>query len=279
MKNEKSKPLLSSSSLSDLIEKFSQEDVIAVMEKEYQSSPNQLIPIGMIDDTSFVKDVKVPEEVVDYFAAGLKEKGFYNPLVVRPIVGDRYELILGRKRFLGAKKAGLLSIPCAIREVGDEEELLMLLADTRDQRDTNVVEMALVYDALQKKFGYTQQTLASLSHLSRSQITNNLRILRLPRYVRDEICLGKLSYGHAKAIVSLPEAEIDDMVSLIHEKKLSVRETENLVSERLRPSGAPTVEGLKKQFGADSVSETHNSVTFSFASEEEKIAFLEKIKG
>lgn len=276
MKREKKKPLLSSS-LSDLIEKFSQEDVIAVMEKEYQSSPNQLIPSGMIEDTSFVKDVKVPQETIDYFASGLKEKGFYNPLVVRPIGANRYELILGRKRFFGAKKAGILSIPCAVREVGDEELLLMLLADTRDQRDTNVVEMALVYDALQKKFGYTQQTLASLSHLSRPQITNNLRILRLPRYVRDEICLGKLSYGHAKAIVSLPPSEIDDMVSLIHRQKLSVRETENLVAERLRPSGAPTIEELKKRFGAESVFESHNSVTFCFGSEKEKIAFLEKI--
>ena len=150
-------------SLNDLIEKFSQEDVIAVMEKEYQSAPAKLIPSSLIDDTPFIKEVVVPESTIDTFAAGLQEKGFYNPLVVRP-KGDRYELILGRKRFLGAKKAGILSLPCAIVEVGDEEELLMLLADTRDQRDTNVVEMALICEALQRDFGYTQQTLAELSH-------------------------------------------------------------------------------------------------------------------
>ena len=183
-------------SLNDLIEKFSQEDVIAVMEKEYQSAPAKLIPSSLIDDTPFIKEVVVPESTIDTFAAGLQEKGFYNPLVVRP-KGDRYELILGRKRFLGAKKAGILSLPCAIVEVGDEEELLMLLADTRDQRDTNVVEMALICEALQRDFGYTQQTLAELSHQSRSQITNILRILKLPSSIRQSICLGELSYGHA----------------------------------------------------------------------------------
>ena len=107
-------------SLSNLIEKFSQEDVIAVMEKEYQAAPARLIPTSLIDDTSFIKDIVIPKDVVSSFAAGLKEKGFYNPLIVRS-KGDRFELILGRKRFFGAKKAGILSLPCVVRDAEDEE--------------------------------------------------------------------------------------------------------------------------------------------------------------
>ncbi|HBM70348.1 MAG TPA: hypothetical protein DD377_03070, partial [Firmicutes bacterium] len=91
-------------SLSTLIEKFSQEDVIAVMEKEYQAAPARLIPTSLIDDTRFIKDVVLSSDTINSFASGLKEKGFYNPLIVRPN-GERFELILGRKRFFGAKKA------------------------------------------------------------------------------------------------------------------------------------------------------------------------------
>ena len=264
-------------SLNDLIEKFSQEDVIAVMEKEYQSAPAKLIPSSLIDDTPFIKEVVVPESTIDTFAAGLQEKGFYNPLVVRP-KGDRYELILGRKRFLGAKKAGILSLPCAIDEVGDEEELLMLLADTRDQRDTNVVEMALICEALQRDFGYTQQTLAELSHQSRSQITNILRILKLPSSIRQSICLGELSYGHARALASLPEKEMGELLDKIESEKLSVRDVESLV--RLEKKGHVTDQQklLLDAFpSADEVSIQAKSVTFRFADVKAKEKFIKKL--
>ena len=197
--------------------------------------------------------------------------------MVRP-KGDRYELILGRKRFLGAKKAGILSLPCAIVEVGDEEELLMLLADTRDQRDTNVVEMALICEALQRDFGYTQQTLAELSHQSRSQITNILRILKLPSSIRQSICLGELSYGHARALASLPEKEMGELLDKIESEKLSVRDVESLV--RLEKKGHVTDQQklLLDAFpSADEVSIQAKSVTFRFADVKAKEKFIKKL--
>jgi len=136
-----------SSSLSELVNKFSQQNIIAEIEKRYQSAPAKLLPISLIDDNAFISKVKIPEKTQEYFASRLKEKGFYNPLVVRTKEDGHYEIILGRKRLFGARKAGMLSLPCAFAEVEDEETLLMLLADTRDQREANVIEMALVQGA------------------------------------------------------------------------------------------------------------------------------------
>lgn len=272
MKGAEKKAL--SSSLSDLIEKFSQNDVIAEMEKEYQNAPAKLVNVASIDDNHFISSVRLAKSVVDYFASTIKEKGIFNPLVVTP-KGERFEVVLGRKRFLGAKKAGLVSLPCVIKEMGEEEELLTLLADNRDQRESNVLEMALICEALQVRFGYTQQTLASLSHQSRCQITNTMRLLKLSKPLQEEVSLGKLSYGHAKAIASLDETTMVFAVSQIHEKKMSVRETERYVASLKENSmnGAQTQRGYLS--GVVNIVENDNSVTLVFSAKEEKDKFLQ----
>lgn len=224
----KNKERLLSSSLSELINRFSQENIIAEIEKRYQSAPTKLLPISLIDDCAFIEKVRLPEETMDYFASRLREKGFYNPLVVRTKEDGRYEIILGRKRLFGARRAGMLSLPCAFAEVGDEETLLMLLADTRDQRESNVVEMALVCHELQVRFRYNQQTLADLSHQSRCQISNILRILKLPEEIQEAICLGRLSYGHGRALASLEPEEALKLGKRALAEGLSVREIENI---------------------------------------------------
>ena len=236
MKKGKSKIL--SSSLSELVSKFSQQNIIAEIEKRYQSAPAKLLPTAMIDDCAYISRVKLTEETQDYFASRLKEKGFYNPLVVRTKEDGRYEIILGRKRFFGAKRAGMLSLPGTFAEVEDEEMLLMLLADTRDQREGNVIEMALVCQALQQNFGYTQQTLAELSHQSRCQISNISRMLKLPDELLEAICLGKMSYGHGRALAVLEPSEAEEVGKRVLREGLSVRETEAL-AQSLRGQMSP----------------------------------------
>ena len=273
----KDKSIISSSSLSDLIEKFSQENIIAVMEKEYASAPAKLIPTSSIADTAVISSVPIKESTLDFFADTLQEKGFYNPLVVHSH-GEGYELILGRKRFLAAKKIGIVSLPCVVVEVEEEEELLMLLADNRDMKDCSVVQIALVYQALAKKFGYTQQTLASLSHLSRPQVTNILRILKLPQPILDEISLGTLSYGHGKVLAGLEEKQIESVVRKIHEEKLSVAETERYVNSLNCDQKRRKTRISFPNFGITAVKESRRSLSFSFSSEEEKNAFLELLR-
>jgi ParB family transcriptional regulator, chromosome partitioning protein len=267
-------------SLRSLIKKYSKNDVIAEMEKEYESNGSKNLSLALIDDNSFIKRVAISSEIVDRFAKGISENGLWNPLIVRPS-GSHYELILGRKRYFGAKKDALAEVPCVIVEATDEETLLMLLADTRDQREGNVVEMALVYKELTTRFGYSQATLAAISHESRSQVTNTIRILSLPDRLLSDISLGKLSYGHAKAIASLSEAETETIVSHIYEHHLSVRETERLVRQRSAiPSPAPDEEEkLRKATGASSLIIKKTAASFEFPSEYAKDRFLKSLLG
>lgn len=268
MRNAKKKIL--SGSLSELVTKFSQQNIIAEIEKRYQSAPAKLLPISSIDDCAYISRVKLPESTLEHFAARLKEKGFYNPLVVRTKEDGRYEIILGRKRLYGARRAGIVALPCAFAEVEDEEVLLMLLADTRDQREANVIEMALVCRELQTKFGYKEHTLAELSHQSRCQISNILRILKLPENLQEEICLGRLSYGHGRALASLSYEEAEKLGKRVLEENLSVRETERIARAIKKPEGpAPTPYSLQRD-GA--------TITLRFEREEDADAFLKSLK-
>ncbi len=272
----KNKKTFLKNSLNDLVKKFSENDVIARMEKEYQSQGGNNIPLSLIDDNSFVKKVKIRSSSIERISEGIMERGLFNPLVVRPS-GAHYELILGRTRYFGAKKIGLKEVPCVKVEAGDEETLLMLLADNRDQREANVVEMALLYETLTERFSYSQATLASLSHQSRSQVTNIMRLLSLPEKVLMEVSDGGLSYGHARAILSLSDEEIEKIVSRIHAEKLSVRDTEELARQyasRL-PSPSPILnDNLRLITRAKSVIAHKRSITFEFENEEDKNQFV-----
>ena len=265
---KRAKGRILSSSLSDLVAKFSQANIIAEIEKRYQSAPANLISVSQIADNAFVASAVFPKETIDEFSSRLREKGFYTPLVVRTKEDGRYEIILGRKRFYSAKAAGMLSLPCAFAEVEDEEVLLMLLADTRDQREANVIEMALVCQALSERFGYRQDTLAELSHQSRCQISNILRMLKLPPVLCEAICLGKLSYGHGRALASLPEEEALSLGKRALNEGLSVREVEALAQKvrgnAKRKPYALSIEG--------------NEVRLTFASAEEAQRFVQDKK-
>ena len=265
-----------SSSLSELIKKFSQDDVILQMEKQYRNVAAVNLLLEKIDDNAFVSKIVFAEKTIALLGTSIAEKGIFSPLVVRP-TGDRYELILGRKRYFGAKQAGLIEVPVIVKEVGDEETLLMLLADTRDDREGNIVEMALVFEVLQKSFGYSQATLGNLTHQSRSQVTNIMRLLSLPAKVITEVVLGHLSYGHARALLSLKTAEALDSVKIIHEKKLSVRETEAFVKRYHRDDGGYEKEALLiAKSGAQDVRIKTTAVSFDFSTSMDKEAFIKR---
>ena len=265
-------------SLEELVKKFSKSDVIAEMEKEYQSlSPTEL-PLREIDDSPFLKRVEPNPTLIEQMIPSIKQKGLFNPLVVRR-VSSHYELILGRKRYFAAKKAGLESVPTAIKDADDEETLLMLLADTRDQREANVVEMAVLYDALSNRYGYSKNLLATLSHQSRSQVVNSMRILSLPDDVITMVSKGELSYGHARALCPLSSSLVHRAVREIVKNKLSVRETEVLASSLKGEKVDPTHPDLALLSGAQNVVEKENSLDFRFATKKEKENFISLLLG
>jgi len=272
MKNDNTKII--KQNLSTLLKKFSKNDVIVKMEKEYNSSSAKVLQTLMIDDNGVLKDVRINEKDVKNLTESILANGILTPLVVRP-KNDHFEIVLGRKRLIAAKLLNLKEVPAIIRDINDEEMLIMLLAFMRDNHDINAVGIAILCDRLTKEYRYTQQSLADLTHQSRSQITNTLRLLNLPKHVLDEISSSRLSYGHAKALATLPESVINDFVAKIHIESLSVRSIERMVANYKHISTTISKEkGIEKKFNAE-VKTSHKSVTLKFKTEDELNEFID----
>jgi ParB family transcriptional regulator, chromosome partitioning protein len=154
------------------------------------------------------------------------------PLVVRSTVGG-FELIAGERRLRAAKEAGLDRVPVLIRQAGDNESMELALVENLQRENLSPLETAAAYQALMDGFGLTKDQLASRLGKSRAAVTNTLRLAQLPEPVRDMLDEGRLSEGHARALLGLSTE--DAMVRLaqrIHSEKLSVRQTEELVREQ-----------------------------------------------
>lgn len=261
--------------LSKLVNRFSKSYVIEEMERTLRQAKGSDLLVSNIDDNAIIKSAIIPNETLKDVAASINKSGLTNPLIVRP-KKDYYEIIFGRKRLLACKKYKIDKVPARIINVNDEEMLLMLLADNREQKNANIIENALVLKELSDKYNYNQKTLADIAHQSRSQITNILRLLNLPKHIIDDISIGKLSYGHAKAIASLPEDKINELANKIYNEKLSVRQIEEIAKNQ-HNNHKENKDILLKKYKAKI--KTHDkSITISFSNNEERNKFLEEIK-
>ncbi len=275
--NKKTAQLLKKNNLSSLVKKFSKSDVISDMEKEYQAASAKLFKVETIDDNSYLKKAKISDLVISSLAESIKENGIKSPLILR-VKKDHYELVLGRKRLLASKFAKREFVPAVVISLNDEEMLLMLLADNRDQRNPNVIETAILCNELVSQYKYTRQTLADVTHQSRSQITNIMRLLNLPDSVIRDISIGKLSYGHAKAIASLPESVVLEVVDEVYKRHLSVRQIEQIVKRYKKTSKTQSDEEVTLGSRNHSlVSIKKKSVSFTFNSEEDKRIFINEL--
>ena len=159
----------------------------------------------------------------------IKERGIIQPIIVRKSNDDspKYEIIAGERRWLAAQKAGLHEIPVVVVDVDDLKSLEFAIIENVQRNDLNVIEEARGYQRLIEEFSYNQEKVAQFIGKSRSHITNFLRLLSLPETVLRLIENKKLTAGHAKALAGLDNAEF--IANKIVEKKLSVRQAENLV--------------------------------------------------
>ncbi len=194
------------------------------------------------------------EEALNELTFSIKEIGLIQPIVVRQISNNEYEIVAGERRFRAAKNAGLTKIPALIRETKDEQMLRDALLENLHRSQLNPLEEAAAYQQLLEDFGGTQEELASKLGRSRPQVTNTLRLLKLPATVQKRVAAGVLTSGHAKALLGLASpAEIETLANRIVAEGLSVRATEEIVSvgnigttENKRPPLAPLkAPGLK----------------------------------
>lgn len=271
----KTNKFLKKNQLSKLVNRFSKSYVIEEMEKNLRQAKSTELLVTNIDDNAVIKSAVIPNDTLKSIADSINKNGLTNPLIVRP-KKNYYEIVFGRKRLIAMKKYRIYKAPARVINVSDEEMLFMLLADNREQRDANIIETALVLKELSEKYNYNQTTLAELAHQSRSQITNILRLLNLPKWIIDDISIGKLSYGHAKAIASLPDSSIEELVNKIYEEKLSVREIENLAKKKHAKGNQDTSLILLRKFKCE-VDNKDKTLVINFTNNKEKEKFLKDI--
>lgn len=168
-----------------------------------------------------------PEELAE-LADSIKQNGILQPLLVRK-KGSGYEIVAGERRYQAAKAAGLTEIPVVIRDISDDDVFKLALIENLQRSDLSPLEEAQGYRQLIKEKGLTQEELAKLLSKSRSAITNTLRLLDLPKEVQELVEEGKLTAGHARAILAVPSEEGRiQLAQKVVAERLSVRQTESL---------------------------------------------------
>ena len=175
------------------------------------------------------------EDSLNELADSIRAHGVIQPIVVQPLPDSFFQIIAGERRWRASQRAGLLRMPAVIREVGAESSLEIALIENLQREDLNPIEEAQAFEKLIVDLGLTQEEVAIRVGKSRATVTNTLRLLRLPPEVQAWIGENKLSTGHAKALLSLPEpGAILDTARKILQGTLSVRQTEALVSRSLK---------------------------------------------
>ncbi|WP_422117694.1 ParB/RepB/Spo0J family partition protein [Brachybacterium sp. UNK5269] len=193
------------------------------------------IPIHEIRENPRNPRTMFDEDELDELAYSLREVGVLQPVVVRPIPvtddGESFELVMGERRWRAARRAGLTSIPAIIRETSDDDLLRDALLENLHRTQLNPLEEANAYQQLLEDFGCTQDELGERIGRSRPQITNTLRLLRLPALVQRRLASGAISAGHARALLSLDDPRLmEELAQRIVTEGLSVRAVERLVS-------------------------------------------------
>ena len=180
------------------------------------------------------------EAALEELARSIRTHGVIQPIVVRPIDG-RYQIIAGERRWRAAQRAGLLRVPVVMREVpgGDEQTLLQLaLIENIQREDLNPIEQAMAYRRLVDQFHLTQEEVAEAVGKDRSSVANTLRLLKLPEEVRRDVAAGRLSMGHARALLTLEDAAaIRKVAAEAVARDYSVRQVEALVKRLAAGAG------------------------------------------
>jgi len=193
---------------------------------EAASAVSHELEVRLISDNRFQPRQNYDEARLDELASSIKEKGFLQPIVVRK-TGDGYEVIAGERRLKAARKLGLARVPVVIKTATDKEVLELALVENIQREDLNPVEKAMSYRRFMEEFSYTQEDVAKAIGKDRVTVANLLRILKLPDEIREAIVDGKISEGHARALVSVDDQNAQMLLFReTVQKGFSVREVE-----------------------------------------------------
>lgn len=206
---------------------------------ETSSRDRMMIPIEQLTANPDQPRRHFEPEALRELADSLKNRGVLQPLIVRPHPADDglYQIVAGERRWRAAQMAQLHELPVIIRQLSDTEVLEVAIIENIQRADLNAIEEAASFRQLMDRFGHTQEKLAEALNKSRSHIANLLRLLNLPDQVQDLVKDGKLSAGHARALITADNP--GQLARKVIEKGMSVRETEDLVRKQAQPESTP----------------------------------------
>lgn len=215
----------------------------------------QRIPLEQLQRGKYQPRRTFAQEALEELAASIKTQGVMQPIVVRSVGPNLFEIVAGERRWRASQLAGLDKIPAVVRDISDEAAIAMALIENIQRQDLNPVEEAIALQRLQDEFGLSQGEVAAAVGKSRPAVANLLRLLVLEQAVRDMLMSGQLSAGHAKVLLALEGSDQLKAAQEVVKKQLSVRQTEQLVKHRLsleadtssRPRIDPDVARLERE--------------------------------
>jgi ParB family transcriptional regulator, chromosome partitioning protein len=195
------------------------------------------IPVDLIDVNPRQPRHHFDEQAIEDLARSIAESGVLQPILVRKLGGGRYELVAGERRLRACRKAGLKDIPAVVRESTDSESLLLAIVENVQRADLGALEEARAYQALIDEFDLTQEEVARRVGKTRPSISNSLRLLQLPEATQAEIAAGRLTAGHARALLAVEGDQARNALAkeIVH-RSLNVREAERAASRSRSPS-------------------------------------------
>ena len=183
------------------------------------------------------------EKALSELAESISKHGLLQPLLVRPLPLGGYQIVAGERRYRACRMAGITEVPVIIRELGDTETMEIALIENLQREDLTPIEEALGYQILIEEHGFSQEEVAQSVGKSRPAIANSLRLLKLPQSILDLVSDGKISAGHARALLTLEDEKLmQELAEEIIKKDLSVRQVEKICKQKPKPEKEETPE-------------------------------------
>ena len=195
----------------------------------------QKLEISLLKPGKYQPRSNMNQESLAELAESIKTQGIMQPILVRAVGVDNYEIIAGERRWRAAQLAGMAEVPAIIREVADDAALAISLIENIQREDLNPLEEAMGIQRLINEFGMTHQSAADALGSSRSAVSNLLRLLNLTESVQDLMMQGKIEMGHGRALLALEPAKQIQIANRIVLNRLSVRETEKIIQQQTKP--------------------------------------------
>ncbi len=205
------------------------------------------IDLDLIEPNNFQPRTSFDDERLEQLAQSIKANGIIQPLLVRRLSSDRYQLVAGERRWRAAQRAGLHRVPCVVKEIPEDKMLELALIENIQRQELNAIEEAHAYKRLIETLGLTQEMVAQRVGRDRTFITNYLRLLRLPDDIQRMVEAEKLTMGHARALLGVDEPEIQrKLAKEVSEKGLSVRQIERAIKRIVEGEETETVTTIKE---------------------------------